>query len=76
MTEGVRALADHALTVLGAHRVFLTCDDQNTRSWQLAERAGFQLEGVMVNERLNLQGQLRDTRLYAHTSAKTASNNG
>lgn len=64
MTEGVRALADHALTELGAHRVFLSCDDRNERSWRLAERAGFTLEGVLRNERLDLQGRPRDTRVY------------
>ena len=69
MTEGVRALSDYALHELGANRVFLTCDDRNVRSWRLAERAGFTLEGLMVNERLNLQGQLRNTRVYARTPA-------
>lgn len=69
ITEGVRALSDHALRELGAHRVFLTCDDQNIRSWRLAERAGFRLEGILVNERLNLQGRLRSTRVYARTQA-------
>lgn len=69
ITEGVRALAEHALRDLGANRVFLTCDAKNVRSWKLAERAGFVLEGIMVNERLNLQGQLRNTRVYARTSA-------
>lgn len=69
VTEGVRALSDYALRELGAHRVFLTCDDKNVRSWKLAERAGFKLEGILVNERLNLQGQLRNTRTYARTTA-------
>lgn len=69
MTEGVRALADHALQVLGAHRVFLTVDEQNLRSWKLAERAGFVHEGTLVNERFNLQGRLRNTRIYARTPA-------
>jgi RimJ/RimL family protein N-acetyltransferase len=65
ITEGVKALADHAFDVLAANRVFLTTDDANTASWRLAERAGFELEGVMKNERLNLQGGLRDTRVYS-----------
>ena len=69
ITEGVRALSDYALHKLGANRVFLTCDDMNIRSWKLAERAGFTLEGTMVNERFNLSGQLRDTRVYARTPA-------
>lgn len=69
MTEGVRSLADLALIQLGANRVFLTCDDENTRSWKLAERAGFIHEGTMLNERLNLLGRLRNTRIYARTAA-------
>jgi RimJ/RimL family protein N-acetyltransferase len=70
MTEGVRALADHALRELGASRVFLTTDDRNNRSWRLAERAGFQLEGVLHNERLDQAGNLRNTRVYARLQAR------
>lgn len=65
ITEGVRALADHALQALGATRVFLTTDERNVASWKLAERAGFQLEGTLRNERLDLQGKLRNTRIYS-----------
>lgn len=70
MTEGVRALAEHALGQLGANRVFITCDERNVRSWKLAERAGFRHEGTLVNERLDLQGRLRTTRVYARTPAR------
>jgi RimJ/RimL family protein N-acetyltransferase len=31
----------------------------------LAERAGFVLEGTLRRDRLDLQGQLRNTRVYA-----------
>ena len=65
ITEGVRALADHALSVLRASRVYLTTDEENTQSWRLAERAGFDLEGTLRNERLNLRGVLRNTRVYS-----------
>jgi RimJ/RimL family protein N-acetyltransferase len=65
VTEGVKALADHALDLLGATRVFLTTDDRNTASWKLAERSGFQLEGILRNERRDLAGCLRDTRVYS-----------
>lgn len=34
-------------------------------SWQLAERAGFQLEGILRRDAFNPQGVLRDTRYYA-----------
>lgn len=65
MTEGVRALSDHSLKVLRASRVFLTTDEKNRESWRLAERAGFELEGTLRNERLDLAGKLRNTRVYA-----------
>jgi RimJ/RimL family protein N-acetyltransferase len=67
VAEGVRALAEHALDVLRANRVHLTTDDRNVASWRLAERAGFVFEGKLRNERLDLQGRLRDTRVYART---------
>lgn len=69
VTEGVRALADHALSVLRASRVYLTTDEKNIASWRLAERAGFELEGTLRNERLDLQGALRHTRVYARVPA-------
>lgn len=65
VTEGVRALADHAFDSLAATRVFLTTDDRNVASWRLAERAGFELEGILRNDRRNLAGGLRDTRVYS-----------
>lgn len=65
MTEGVRALARHAIEVLGASRVFLTTDERNLRSRRLAERAGFELEGTLRKDRLDLAGRLRNTRVYA-----------
>ncbi len=68
ITEGVNALTNYALASLGANRLFLTCDDANTKSWKLAERAAYRFEGLMVNERFNLQGKLRNTRIYARTN--------
>ncbi|GAA5481112.1 GNAT family N-acetyltransferase [Haloferula sargassicola] len=65
ITEGVRSLSRHALDYLGASRVFLTTDDLNTASWRLAERAGFELEGTIRNDRRNLHGNLRNTRVYS-----------
>jgi RimJ/RimL family protein N-acetyltransferase len=69
VTEGVKCLADHALQVLKASRIFLTTDEQNVASWRLAERAGFELEGTLRNERLNLAGTLRNTRVYSRIAA-------
>lgn len=69
ITEGVRALTDHALNELRATRVFLTTDDKNISSWRLAERAGFKLEGILRNERFDLSGNLRNTRVYSRIPA-------
>ena len=65
MTEGVRALARHAIEALGANRVFLTTDERNERSRRLAERAGFEFEGTLRRDRFDLEGRLRNTRVYA-----------
>ncbi len=70
VTEGVRALADFALSELRANRVFLTTDNANIRSWRLAERAGFELEGVLRNERLDLEGKPRNTRVYSRVPGR------
>jgi RimJ/RimL family protein N-acetyltransferase len=69
--EGVRALSDHALEHLGAARVFLTTDDLNVPSWKLAERAGFELEGILRHDRRNLAGGLRDTRVYSKIGCRS-----
>ncbi len=65
ITEGVAALTEYALQQLGASRVFLTTDELNRASWRLAEWAGFQLEGTLRLDRLNIQGQLRNTPVYS-----------
>lgn len=69
ITEGVAALAQHALVSLEASRVFLSTDARNSASRRLAERAGFELEGCLRNERLDLRGELRDTCVYSRIGA-------
>lgn len=64
-TEAVRAIAAAAFDRLGARRVEIRCSDANERSWRVAERAGFALEGVLRHEGRHLDGSLRDTRVYA-----------
>jgi len=65
ITEGVSALSDYALDSLDASRVFLTTDEMNIPSWKLAERAGFEFEGTLRNDRRNLSGGLRNTLVYS-----------
>jgi len=65
VTEAVRALTRFAFERLQARRVEVRMDDTNERSWKLAQRAGFALEGVLRSDSLNPQGEPRDTRVYA-----------
>jgi RimJ/RimL family protein N-acetyltransferase len=63
--EIVCALAKLAFEQLNARRVEIRCDDRNERSGRVAERCGFQLEGILRNESLGLGGSLRSTRVYS-----------
>jgi RimJ/RimL family protein N-acetyltransferase len=65
VTEAVQALTHFAFERLQARRVEVRMDDANERSWQVAQRAGFALEGVLRSDALTPLGEPRDTRLYA-----------
>ena len=69
VTEAAGAIARFAFEHLGARRVEIRMDDRNERSWRVAERLGFRLEGVLRNESREAGG-LRDTRIYAVTDAR------
>jgi len=65
VTEAVRALNRMAFDRLGARRVEIRMDDVNTPSRKVAERAGFTFEGLLRRDTLNVDGESRDTRVYA-----------
>ena len=65
-TEAVGALTRFTFETLRAQRVEIRVDDRNERSWRVAERLGYRLEGVLRNEARDAYG-LRDTRVYAVT---------
>lgn len=65
VTETVAALTRMAFDRLHARRVEIRMDASNERSWRVAERAGFTLEGVLRQDSLTPQGVPRDTRVYA-----------
>lgn len=64
-TETVLAIINIARVYLRARRVEIRMDSLNEKSWRVAERAGFELEGILRHERRGLTGGLRDTRVYA-----------
>lgn len=67
VTEAVRVLAEFAFQHLGARRVWCGADDENIRSWKVAERAGFTYEGTLRSERADPDGTRRNMRVYAIT---------
>ena len=65
ITEAVTAIARMAFDVLGARRVEIRMDDNNERSWKVAERAGFTLEALLRFDSATPGGEPRSTRVYA-----------
>ena len=65
VTEAVRAMTRMAFDHLDARRVEIRMDDQNERSWKVAERAGFTLEALMRFDATTPAGVPRSTRVYA-----------
>jgi RimJ/RimL family protein N-acetyltransferase len=64
-TEATRRLADMARQALGAVRIEITCDGRNAPSRRVAEKAGFDLEGVRRKSRRDNAGELADSCMYA-----------
>lgn len=65
VSEAVQALARMAFEQLQARRVEIRMDDKNLRSRAVAERCGFEFEGVLRSDALSPSGEARDTRVYA-----------
>jgi RimJ/RimL family protein N-acetyltransferase len=65
MTEAVQSLTDFAFDTLNARRVVILCDDRNERSFRVAERCDFTLEGTHRHDDIDSGGNVRDTRIYA-----------
>lgn len=65
ITEAVQAVTTFAFDTLHARRIEILTDDLNAPSCRVCERAGFALEGTMRNERIDPDGTLRNTRIYA-----------
>lgn len=63
--EAVRLLAALAFEQLGARRVEIRCDPRNVKSRAVAERAGFELEGVLRRHGLDVDGRPCDTCVFS-----------
>jgi RimJ/RimL family protein N-acetyltransferase len=70
ITEAVAGISNFAFERLGAERVEIHMDDRNVRSWRVAERLHFQLEGILRHDARDVNGHLRDTRVYSRLRAE------
>ena len=61
------SVADLAFEKLDAIRIEIRCDAENVRSYRVAEKLGYQLEGKLKQETLstNLAKKYRDTLIFA-----------
>lgn len=64
MSEAAQGLADAGFGRFGLHRIYATCDVQNTGSWRVMEKIGMRREGLLRQDR-RVKGAWRDTYLYA-----------
>jgi RimJ/RimL family protein N-acetyltransferase len=65
MTEAVIAVVAWAFDALAMERIEIRTDSRNERSGRVAKRSGFYLEGVLRHDSRNVDGALRDTRVYS-----------
>lgn len=68
VSEAVRLLTALAFDRLAARRLEIRCDALNLRSRAVAERCGFELEGVLRRDALGVDGTPRDTAVYARVT--------
>jgi RimJ/RimL family protein N-acetyltransferase len=65
ITEAVWGITQFAFEKLFAERVEIRMDNRNERSWRVAERLQFTLEGIHRHDARGVYSELRDTRVYA-----------
>lgn len=65
MTEATNAITQYAFRQLGMRRIAITCDVDNLASQKIPKRLGFQQEALIKSNRVNVEGELSDTLLFA-----------
>ena len=68
-TEATAALAQMARKRLGANRLEISTDARNAASRRVAEKCGFELEGIRRHAKRDCAGKLADACLYARVFA-------
>ena len=64
-SEAVHALVSFSKQQLGARRLEICSDPRNGKSRRVAERCGFELEGILRQNMRDPYGGLRDSCMYA-----------
>ncbi len=64
-TEAASGLVGFARDALGARRLEITSDARNAASRRVAEKCGFELEGIRRASRRDADGELADSCMYA-----------
>jgi len=64
-TEATLGLVEFARSHLGARRLEITSDARNAASRRVAEKSGFELEGIRRASRRDAAGELADSCMYA-----------
>lgn len=70
ITEAVSGISNFAFEQLFAERVEIRMDDRNERSWRVAERCRFKLEGTLRSQARDVNNALRNTRVYSKIRAE------
>jgi RimJ/RimL family protein N-acetyltransferase len=65
MTEALRAVTQMTFDVFGARRIEVHTDSTNHRSRRVAERAGYELEGILKNNNRDPADRVYDNCMYA-----------
>jgi len=65
ITEAVEAITNFAIHELQANRIEIRCDERNKSSSRVAERLGFTLEGILRNDKCDVNGTLRNTMIFS-----------
>jgi [ribosomal protein S5]-alanine N-acetyltransferase len=64
-TRALRLLSKHSLEELGLERLELITDPDNRASQRVAEKVGFQREGVLRSHLLHPDGRRRDSVMFS-----------
>lgn len=65
--EAVAGITKFGFEILGARRIEIRCDERNSRSRHVAERTGYKLDALFVNDGVDTSGQIRNTLIFSQT---------